>query len=149
MKTLCLLFMIGFTCCLSAQEDSLRGSIKVQKNVPLDSAEFLRGFRFEPVLTIVEQMPEFIDKDGMKVFIEKNLKKPTMEVNGAVKGTVYLSLTIEPNGTVSRISMLKGVMGCSSCNKEAIRVAGLMSKWKPGFQNGIAQRVNVNIPFEF
>jgi len=49
-------------------------------------------------------------------------------------GTVYFSFTVEKDGSVSNLKLLRGYE--KSLEDEAYRVALLMPKWEPGEKNG-------------
>jgi len=57
---------------------------------------------------------------------------------------------VEIDGSIGDVQVLKGVPGCSDCDKEAIRVIKQYpNKWKPGRNNGRAARVYYNLPVVF
>ena len=104
----------------------------------------------EKPFTIVEQMPTFEGgNDAMFKYIQNNIIYPPIENGVAITGTSYVTFVIEKNGSLSNIKTLRGVAGCSECDKEAIRVVKSMSNWNPGKQNGRLVRVQYNLPIKF
>lgn len=86
------------------------------------------------------------DSDLMK-FINRTREYPRIAYNRGIQGRVTCSFVINVDGTVSHISVLRGVE--PSLNKEAIRILSLMPEWKPGRHNGkpVPTRVVWSVPF--
>ena len=53
-------------------------------------------------------------------------------------GKCYLQFIVSKTGEISSVIITKEIEGCSSCNKEAIRVIKNMPKWKPAITNNEA-----------
>lgn len=64
-----------------------------------------------------------------------------------VKGRVFISFVVEPEGTITNIQLLKGLG--YGCDEEAIRVINAMPCWAPGSQSGRPLRVKYNLPVLF
>ena len=102
----------------------------------------------EQPFTIVERMPDFPSGyDGMMRFIKMNLKYPVEAAKNGITGTVYVRFVIKKDGTVSDVSILRGVHPL--LDNEAMRVVRMMPKWKPGMQNGKPVPVYFTIPVKF
>jgi len=101
------------------------------------------------VLTIVEEMPEFVGGQKAKdAFFVSNLNYPKKAKENGISGTVYVSLTIDEKGNVSNVKVLRGIGG--GCDEEAVRLIKLTNgKWKAGMQNGKAVKVVMNMPITF
>ena len=67
----------------------------------------------------------------IKQFVEANAEWPTQD---DVNCIVYFECIIETDGSISDITILKGLG--AGCDEEAIRVIKLMPKWKPGLERG-------------
>lgn len=101
------------------------------------------------IYQMVEIMPEFPGgEQKLLQYISKNVKYPQIARESGIKGRVFVSFVIEPNGSVSNVKVLKGGIG-GGCDEEAMRVVKAMPKWKPGIQNGKAVRVSYIIPINF
>jgi TonB family protein len=97
---------------------------------------------------IVEQMPEF--PGGTKSlydFIYKNIEYPAMARENNIEGTVHIQFVVNIDGSVSDITVLRGPG--EGLNNEAIRVVGMLPKWKPGKQRGKAVPVYFTLPIKF
>ncbi len=103
----------------------------------------------EPMETYrIELQPEFMGgQKAMMEYLYKNLKYPNPAIKSGVSGRVHLQFTIEPDGSLSNVSVLKGIG--FGCDEEAMRVVKLMPNWKPGKQSGRAVRVKFNLPIVF
>lgn len=102
----------------------------------------------EPIL-ILEQQPEY--QGGMQAlmsFLTANMRYPEKAKQDKVEGKVMISFTVEVDGTISNIKVVKGLS--AECDAEAIRVITLTSgKWKAGKQNGKAVKSTLNFPVVF
>ena len=96
----------------------------------------------------VEEFPEF--PGGMAAwskFIQKNLRYPYMAQETGLQGKVFVSFVIEKDGSVSDVTLVKGIGG--GCDEEALRVIKKSPKWKAGKQNKTAVRVRYNMPINY
>jgi periplasmic protein TonB len=102
------------------------------------------------IFTVVEQMPEYVGgEDAMHQFIVDNIKYPTIEKNKNISGTVYITMVINVDGSLSNISVLRGVKNGAGLDEEALRVIKAMPKWNAGKQNGKPVAVQYNLPIRF
>lgn len=100
------------------------------------------------IILVPEIEPEFPGGlEGLYDYLGKNIKYPLPARASNIKGTVYVSFVVEPDGSVSNITILKGIGG--GCDEEAIRVVNHMPKWKPARQKGRAVRFLFNLPIKF
>lgn len=102
----------------------------------------------DKVFMVVEQQPEFTGGyDAMTAFLRDNIKYPEQALKNGESGTVYVSMIINQDGTVSDAKVLRGVS--QSIDAEAVRVISIMPRWKPGMQNGRPVKVRFNVPIKF
>jgi protein TonB len=102
------------------------------------------------IFTVVEEMPEFPGGTmEMMKYIQKNIQYPQMAREAGLSGKCFLKFVVNGSGNISDVTVLKGVPGCSECDKEAIRVVKSMPNWKPGKQNGRSVSVFFNLPINF
>ncbi len=96
----------------------------------------------------VEIDPQYVGgMEALRTFLQKNLKYPGPAQRSNIQGRVYLNFTVEPDGSLSNINVMRGIG--FGCDEEALRVMKLMPKWKPGKQSGRAVRVRFNMPIVF
>lgn len=96
----------------------------------------------------IEHQPEFPGgTHAMYKFIQANLRMPKRARNAGISGRVFLSFMILETGDIRDITVLKGLG--FGCDEEAVRVVGLMPKWKPGKQLDKIVRVKYNLPIFF
>lgn len=96
----------------------------------------------------IQAYPEF--EGGMKAwakFIQRNLRYPNAAQEVDIQGKVFISFVIEKDGSVSNVTVLKGIG--YGCDEEAVRVISKSPKWKPGRQNDQNVRVRYNMPLSF
>ena len=102
----------------------------------------------EEIFMVVEEDPEFPGGiDSLYAFIRRNLHYPEEAWNNKIEGTVYVTFSIEKDGSVTNVKVLRDIGG--GCGAEAVRVVKLMPKWKPGKQRGIPVRTQFNLPIKF
>lgn len=96
----------------------------------------------------VEVYPEF--PGGMAAwakFIQRNLNYPYIAQENNVQGKVYLSFVVEKDGSITDVSVTRGIG--AGCDEEAVRVIKKSPKWKPGMQNNQTVRVRYTIPINY
>jgi periplasmic protein TonB len=128
--------------------------------------------RIEPVIEpeapdnipfiVVEDMPRFNgceDITGNKAeraacatnkllaYIYKNIRYPSVARENRIEGTVVIQFTIEKEGSITDINILKEIGG--GCGTEAARVVRSMPDWIPGKQRGKAVRVRYSLPVRY
>ncbi len=101
----------------------------------------------EEVLTFVDEEAQF--NGNMSEFIVKKLVYPQTAIEMGAQGKCYLKFIVNANGSVSDVSVVRGVPDCPECDKEAVRVIRAMPNWKPGKNNGKAVRTWLQIPINF
>jgi TonB family protein len=97
---------------------------------------------------LVEVQPSFPGgQDAMSKFLVENIKYPVDAMKKNIMGTVYVSFTVETDGTLTDVKILKGIG--SGCDEETIRVVKLMPKWVPGKAKGQPVKAQITLPVKF
>lgn len=101
------------------------------------------------VFEVVEHMPEFANggMSGLMEYLNKNIQYPADAHAKGLQGRVTIQFVVEKDGSITGAKVLRGAD--PSLDKEAIRVASAMPKWKPGMQRGKAVRVKYTVPVMF
>lgn len=96
----------------------------------------------------IETNAEFTggEKEKMK-FITRNMEYPFSAMEQGIQGTVYVGFTVEVDGSIANIKILKGLDG--GFNEEVLRLIKLMPKWKPATRDGKPIKVMYNMPMVF
>ncbi len=105
----------------------------------------------EPVkYSLLEAKPRFQDGDAGQSFplwVNQNLTYPKEAVKDSLQGRVTLQFTIEKDGSVTDVHVLRG---CAPVlDEEAVRVVSQSPKWTPGYIKGEPVRVVFNFPVVF
>ncbi|RSK42917.1 energy transducer TonB [Hymenobacter perfusus] len=96
----------------------------------------------------VEQMPEFMGGNAALIkYLQKQLHYPAQALRAGVEGKVFMSFTVNTDGTINDVTVLKG-LGYGT-DEEAGRVIRQMPAWKPGYQNNHAVPVRYTLPITF
>jgi TonB family protein len=97
---------------------------------------------------LVEVQPSFPGgQDAMSKFLVEKIKYPVDAMKKNIMGTVYVSFTVETDGTLTDVKILKGIG--SGCDEETIRVVKLMPKWVPGKAKGQPVKAQITLPVKF
>lgn len=102
----------------------------------------------EPFL-MVEVMPSF-KGGGLEEFrkwITKRTNYPQAAYDKKIRGTVFLTFIVERDGSVSNVTVVKGVDPL--LDNEAVKAISESPKWTPGLQRGEPVRVRYSIPLNF
>jgi len=103
------------------------------------------------IFTIVEEMPE--PPGGIQEFykyVGKNIQYPNMAREAGISGKAFLKFVVNQDGSLGDITVIKGVSGCTDCDKEAVRVLkAYPEKWKPGKMTGKAVKCYFTLPISF
>jgi protein TonB len=96
----------------------------------------------------VEIMPEFSGGEAaMYAYLKEHMVYPTVARENGISGKVFVRFTIQANGRVSDVRVVRGIGG--GCDEEAVRVVSSMPPWKPGIQSGRAVAVEFTLPIQF
>ena len=99
--------------------------------------------------SLLETKPRFQDGDARQFshWVNENLKYPPEAVKDSLQGRVTLQFTIEKDGSVTDVHVLRGC--APALDEEAVRVVSQSPKWTPGSINGEPVRVVFNFPVVF
>jgi len=97
---------------------------------------------------VVEEMPEFPGGDvELLKYIFEHTNYPEVAKENNIQGKVIVRFCVTAKGTVSQISVLKGVD--AELDKEAMRVVSTLPPFKPGKQGGKPVPVWYMVPITF
>jgi len=83
----------------------------------------------------------------MQRWINQNVQYPQTSIEMNEQGRVYLSFVVEPDGTITNVTVERGVS--SDLDKEAKRVVRTMPKWTAGEAGGKKVRTRCRLPIIF
>lgn len=149
---------------LSDQIDIVEDDIKVDDNfmsleddasLGVEIMDYVEEVKEEVVeeeaipFQLVEEKPSFNggDANEFSKWVNSKLQYPEIAKENGVQGRVTLQFTVNPDGSVSNVKVLRGVD--SSLDKEAVRVVSMSPKWKPGKQRDRAVKVTYTFPVFF
>ncbi|UOQ73783.1 energy transducer TonB [Hymenobacter cellulosilyticus] len=96
----------------------------------------------------VEVMPEFAGGiNALRQYMQRNLRYPKQALTNAVSGKVFVSFTVQADGSISDVQVMKG-LGYGT-DEEATRVVSSMPAWTPGRQNSRPVAVRYTLPITF
>ncbi len=149
---------------LSDQIDIVEDDIKVDDNfmsleddanLGVEIMDYVEEVKEEVVeeeaipFQLVEEKPSFNggDANEFSKWVNSKLQYPEIAKENGVQGRITLQFTVNPDGSVSNVKVLRGVD--SSLDKEAVRVVSMSPKWKPGKQRDRAVKVTYTFPVIF
>ncbi len=107
------------------------------------------GSETEEPFVMVEVMPSFKGGDIGKFrdWVTLRTNYPQEAIDKKIRGTVYLTFIVERDGSVSNVTVFKGVDPL--LDNEAAKAISESPKWTPGLQGGQPVRVRFSIPMTF
>lgn len=98
---------------------------------------------------IVEEKPKFQggDQNDFTKWVSSHIDYPEIAKENGVQGRVTLQFTVDTDGSVKNVSVLRGVD--ASLDKEAVRVVSSSPKWTPGRQRNKNVKVRYTFPVIF
>ena len=98
---------------------------------------------------LVEKKPSFFgcDANVFSQWVNERLVYPETANKNGIQGRVTLQFTIEVDGSVTNVNVLRGVD--PALDAEAVRVISESPKWSPGKQRDRAVRVTYTFPVIF
>lgn len=119
---------------------------KVEKYIP---PSFEDETIIEPeIFCPIESDPQFPGgMESLRNYLRENIHYPKMAQGANIQGKVYVSFTVEKDGSISNIKILKGIGG--GCDEEAVRLVKNMPDWIPGKQRHKAVSVKFTLPIKF
>lgn len=98
---------------------------------------------------LVEEKPKFKggDANDFSKWVNSRLNYPEVAKENGVQGRVTLQFTVNVDGSVSNVKVLRGVD--PSLDQEAVRVVSSSPKWTPGKQRDRAVKVSYTFPVIF
>ena len=98
---------------------------------------------------LVETKPMFQggDANNFSRWVATHLQYPEIAKENGVQGKVTLQFTVNTDGSVSNVKVLRGVD--ASLDKEAVRLVSSSPKWTPGKQRDRAVKVSYTFPVIF
>jgi Ca-activated chloride channel family protein len=128
-----------------------------KSSVDIDIMEYIHSVTTEEdepeeniPFAIVEERPTFMGSDDISKFqawVQQQIKYPVEAVLNGIQGTVYIQFTIDIDGSVKDVKILRSVN--SALDNEAVRVIKLSPKWVPAKQRNKAVQITYYIPVRF
>ena len=119
-------------------DDDMFINLEDDANMGVDIIEYVEGVGEEVIeeeaipFQLVEDKPSFMggDANTFSKWVNERLVYPEIAKENGVQGRVTLQFTVNTDGSVSNVKVLRGVD--SSLDKEAVRVVSMSPKWTPG-----------------
>jgi periplasmic protein TonB len=107
------------------------------------------GVETDEAFFIVEVMPSFKggDINKFREWVMRRTNYPQAAVDNRIQGKVYLTFIVETDGSVSNVTIVKGVDPL--IDVEAVRTIQSSPKWSPGLQRGQPVRVRYSMSLSF
>lgn len=89
-----------------------------------------------------------IGSRAFKQYLERNIRYPELAVKNKVEGRVTVEFTIEPNGSLTNFTVIRGIG--SGCDEELIRLIKEGPKWIPTKKDNVPvpDKAKVRLKFE-
>ena len=93
--------------------------------------------------------PEECTQNCLNNYLYKNLKYPDKLKNASIEGKIYVSYTINVEGSVTDVKVIFGEKENKQFKEEAKRLISSLPKFKPAKKRGKAISTQYTIPIEF
>ncbi|HYF69393.1 MAG TPA: M56 family metallopeptidase [Ohtaekwangia sp.] len=130
----------------AVNNEPVRNFMIIQYNEQI--ADISERSKSNETYTIVEEsaapvggMPALYD------FLSENITYPKESRASGIEGKVLVGFVVEPDGTITSLSVLKGVD--PAIDAEALRVMALSPKWTPAKNKGMLVRQKLVLPINF
>ena len=135
--------------------DDLVMNLEDDKNIGVEIMDYHAEVAEEVVeeeaipFALVEEKPKFQggDANNFSKWVNSHLNYPEIAKENGVQGRVTLQFTVNTDGSVSNVTVLRGVD--SSLDKEAVRIVSSSPKWTPGRQRERPVKVTYTFPVIF
>ena len=95
-------------------------------------------------------MPEFNGGDDRLIqYLSKEMRYPSDEARKNISGKVIVGFTVNKDGMVKNVEVIKYPPNGENLAKQAKRVVEVMPKWKPGTLEGRPVSVKYTLPVDF
>jgi protein TonB len=102
----------------------------------------------EEIFFVVEESPSFPGGTAaLYSYLNANAAYTQMAKEANIQGTVYVGFVIEKDGSVSNVTLIRGIGG--GLDEVVLEAVRNMSDWNPGKQRGVPVRVDMKLPFKF
>ena len=136
-------------------DDNMLINLEDDANLGVEIQDYVEAVEEEEVeeeaipFQLVEEKPTFQggDANEFSKWVNAHLSYPEIAKENGVQGRVTLQFTVEADGRVTNVRVLRGVD--ESLDKEAVRVVSSSPKWKPGKQRDRAVKVTYTFPVIF
>ena len=129
---------------VSNHADAQTCRVKAGKNTSTGCQNYIEVYEYD----YVKEKPEFPGGNAQLVkFINEHREYPAEAYKKGIQGRVTCSFVVNTDGSVSHISVIRGVE--QSLNREAVRIMSKMPEWIPGKHDGqtVPVRVVWSVPF--
>lgn len=138
-----------------AVDDDMFINLEDDSNLGVEIMDYVEEVQEEEIeeeaipFMLVEEKPSFMggDANTFSKWVNERLVYPEIAKENGVQGRVTLQFTVESDGSVTNVKVLRGVD--PSLDKEAVKVVSSSPKWAPGKQRDRAVRVTYVFPVIF
>lgn len=140
--------------------------VEVERNYEyydMEGDRDMRGYEFAeppPPPPEYQKLPEIYDiveetadypggRQAMMDYLKRNMKMPVVAQEMGINGKVYLKFIVSTTGSLSDITVKKGITDCKECDEEAIRLVKAMPDWIPAKNNGKVVKSYFTLPVVF
>ena len=137
-------------------KDDLIVNLEDNSNIGVEIMDYKEATVAEEVVeeeaipfALVESKPSFQggDANTFSKWVNSRLVYPEIAKENGVQGRVTLQFTVNTDGSVSNVQVLRGVD--ASLDKEAVRIVSSSPKWEPGRQRERPVKVTYTFPVIF
>lgn len=102
------------------------------------------------IFTFVEEEAAFVGgAAAFSEYLQHNIVYPKSAIHKNKQGKCFLKFIVNENGSISDVTVQRGVPNCPECDAAAVKVIESMPRWIPAKMKGKPVRCWINIPISF
>ena len=133
------------------EEEEIELDVEITEDLVIEEIEYEAPVEEETdeIFSVVEEMASPIGgTKALYEYVYNNIDYPRQAKRMGIEGKVYVSFVVERDGSITNVSVVKGIGG--GCDDSALRVMKACPiRWKPGKQRGKPVRTRHSLPIFF
>lgn len=104
----------------------------------------------ETIIAVPDEPAQFPGGNaGLRKFLADSIHYPAKCTDGAYNGKVFVRFVVTAKGKVMLPEIMRGALDCPECDKEVLRIVGIMPDWIPGKVKGVPVDSYFILPIKF
>jgi protein TonB len=103
----------------------------------------------ETIVAVPDEPAQFPGGNAaFRKFLADSIHYPAKCADGACDVKIFVRFVVTAKGTIVAPEIMRGALDCPECDKEVLRIVGIMPDWIPGKVNGVPVDSYFNLPIK-